>query len=158
MTLLTKDNICNNVAGGVSEYVNGQTSFSLIDDDENIKNNLCKPMLKSICKTGAGAAAAAEARAAVASTEEAAAIDPLNYLNEYKEYAHDYYLKCLDKDTNRNEFKDINDIKYKYDKIKQQNIDSDLRKKSNELFNYLIVFFIILFFIIIFTIIKFLNF
>ena len=138
MTLLSETNICNNVVGGVSNYINGQTSFSLIDDDKNIKNNLCKPMLKSICKAGSDKVGDEQ--------------------TQYKNYAHDYYLKCLDKDTNRNEFKDINDIKYKYDKIKQQNIDSDLRKKSNELFNYLIVFFIILFFIIIFTIIKFFNF
>ena len=100
-------------------------------------------MLKSICKTGADKA-----------QQDFANSD--THLDQYQKYAHNYYLKCLDKDTNRNEFKDINDIKYKYDKIKQQKIDSDLRKKSNELLNYLIVFFIILFFIIIFTIIKFL--
>lgn len=143
--ILTETTICNNdnVASN-DKYHAAQTSFSYIDNDENIKNNLCKPMLKSICKTGADKA-----------QQDFANSD--THLDQYQKYAHNYYLKCLDKDTNRNEFKDINDIKYKYDKIKQQNIDSDLRKKSNELLNYLIVFFIILFFIIIFTIIKFFN-
>ena len=149
--ILTETTICNNDNVAYSDkYHHGQTSFSYIDNDENIKNNLCKPMLKSICKTGAD-----KAKADNDAGDPTASLD---HLNQYQKYAHNYYLKCLDKDTNRNEFKDINDIKYKYDKIKQQNIDSDLRKKSNELFNYLIVFFIILFFIIIFTIIKFFNF
>jgi len=114
-TEIEKDNICNNI------IIN-------ITDNDKIKNNLCKPMLRSLCKNG------------------------------YNEKAYAYYTKCIDNDENRNEFKDINNIKYKYDKIKQQNTDNDLRKKSNELFNYLIIFFILLFSIILIAIIKFLKF
>lgn len=115
MTDITEDNICTYLVNN-------------IDNNDKIKNNLCKPMLKSLC------------------TDD----------NNVK--AYDYYTKCIDSDENRNEFKDINNIKYKYDKIKQQNIDNDLRKKSNELFNYLIIFFIVLFLTIIIAIIKFLKF
>lgn len=120
MSILNSNNICD---------------ADKINNDIHIKNNLCKPMLNSICTIA---------------DEEG---NP-----DIKDYAVDYYKKCIDQDANRNEFKDINNIKYKYDKIKQQNIDSNLRKKSNELFNYLIVFFIILFFVILFIIIKFLKF
>ena len=126
-TTFDVDNICN------KETLDGSSKYEFENDDK-IKNNLCKPMLKSLCDTK--------------ESEEGI------YNNE----AYDYYLKCIDKDNDRNEFKDINNIKYKYDKIKQQNIDNDLRKKSNELFNYLIIFFIVLFLIIIFDIIKFLKF
>jgi len=118
MTAITEDNICTFTSG----------VYTYIEDNPKIKNNLCKPMLKSLC------------------TDD----------NNVK--AYDYYTKCIDSDENRNEFKDINNIKYKYDKIKQQNIDNDLRKKSNELFNYLIIFFIVLFLTIIIAIIKFLKF
>ena len=121
MTDITEDNICQIDQIDNSIYTN-------IDDNPNIKNNLCKPMLKSLC------------------------------INNYNNEAYDYYKKCIDNDGNRNEFKDINNIKYKYDKIKQQNIDNNLRKKSNELFNYLIIFFIVLLSIIIIAIIKFLKF
>ena len=126
-TTFNPDNICNRVAIGNSKYV--------FENDDKIKNNLCKPMLKSLCDT-----------------------EDDTGVSIYNDEAYDYYLKCIDKDNDRNEFKDINNIKYKYDKIKQQNIDNDLRKKSNELFNYLIIFFIVLFLIIIFAIIKFLKF
>ena len=124
MSILNSTNICN---------------IDQINNDIHIKNNLCKPMLNSIC-----------AKALEETDNE--------LKNEITEYAVDYYKKCIDQDANRNEFKDINNIKYKYDKIKQQNIDNNLRKKSNELFNYLIVFFIILFFVILFIIIKFFKF
>ena len=120
-TTFNSDTICDRVSSF------GNTKYKFLHDNK-IKNNLCKPMLQSLCN------------------------------NNYKSKAFDYYLKCIDKDKDRNEFKDINDIKYKHDKIKQQNIDNDLRKKSNELFNYLIIFFIILFLIIIIAIIKFLKF
>lgn len=102
--------------------------YTHIVNNPKIKNNLCKPMLVSLCDSN------------------------------YTQKANEYYTKCIDNDENRNEFKDINNIKYKYDKIKQQNIDNDLRKKSNELFNYLIIFFIVLLSIIIIAIIKFLKF
>ena len=127
---ITKTNICEFTvlpSGSISTNYN-------FESDNKIKNNLCKPMLKSLC-------IAADAG------------HP-----DMKRKAYAYYTKCIDKDENRNELKDINNIKYKYDKIKQQNIDNDLRKKSNELFNYLIIFFIVLFLIILIAIIKFLKF
>tara|TARA_B100000787_G_scaffold168125_2_gene156276 strand:+ start:3969 stop:4346 length:378 start_codon:yes stop_codon:yes gene_type:complete len=121
---ITETNIC-----GFTLLPNGGSSTNYkFESDNKIKNNLCKPMLKSLCNTN------------------------------LKDKAFAYYTKCIDNDVNRNELKDINNIKYKYDKIKQQNIDNDLRKKSNELFNYLIIFFIVLFLIIIIAIIKFLKF
>ena len=99
MTDITKDNICTKTTNGV---------YTHIVNNPKIKNNLCKPMLVSLCDT----------------------IDANGNLI-YKEKAYTYYKKCIDNDENRNEFKDINNIKYKYDKIKQQNIDNDLRKKNN---------------------------
>jgi len=126
VTDINENNICTIDSAGVYTY---------IEDNDKIKNNLCKPMLISLCNTKD---------------------DDDNLI--YKDKAYTYYKKCIDSDQNRNEFKDINNIKYKYDKIKQQNIDNDLRKKSNELFNYLIIFFIVLLSIIIIAIIKFLKF
>lgn len=114
----------------------GSSANYKFESDNKIKNNLCKPMLKSLCNNSKGTGG--------------------NQALEGKAFA--YYTKCIDNDVNRNELKDINNIKYKYDKIKQQNIDNDLRKKSNELFNYLIIFFIVLFLIIMIAIIKFLKF
>ena len=124
MTNIESD-ICNKSDGVYTHIVN----------NPKIKNNLCKPMLESLCSI----------------TD--ATNEPI-----YRDEAFEYYKKCTDQDDNRNEFKDINNIKYKYDRIKQQNIDNDLRKKSNELFNYLIIFFIVLLSIIIIAIIKFLKF